>query len=160
MKSGVLQSCHQPSQIQWIADTRATDHMSLSSSHFQTYSTISELSSITISKGGVLHVTRIGDVNLDKLGIIKKVLHAPNLYKHLISLQKLVDDNVWQFILDSDDCFLCEKVFGRKISSFRREVGLLVFNDLAAMCLSSIRQRVVAEDRIWMLHMRMGPPYF
>ena len=116
VKSGMLQSCRQPSQIKWIADTGATDHMFLNSSHFQTYSIVSELCSVTIARGGVLHVAGIGDVNLDKLGIIKKVLHAPNLYTHLISLQKLVDDNGWWFVLDSDDCFLCEKVSGRKIS--------------------------------------------
>ena len=32
-------------------------------------------------------------MNLDKLGIIKKVLSVPNLKTHLLSLQKLVDDN-------------------------------------------------------------------
>ena len=110
--------------------------MSSSSNRFQSYSTVSELHRVTIAGGGVLRVVGIGDVNLDKLGIIKKVLYVPDLKTHLLSLQILVDDNGWRFILDSDDCFLCDKVSGRKISSFRREAGLLVFDDPAAMCLS------------------------
>ena len=42
-------------------------------------------------------------------------------------------------MVDGDDCFLCDKVSGKKISSFRKEAGLLVFDDPTAMCLSSMR---------------------
>ena len=45
-----------------------------------------------------------------------------------------------------------------KISSFRRETSLLVFDDLVVMCLSSVRQGVVGEDRALMLHMHIGHP--
>ena len=61
------------------------------------------------------------------------------ILRHIISLHKLVNDNGRQFILDSDDCFLCDQVSKRKISSFRREAGLSVFNDPIVMCLSSVR---------------------
>ena len=48
----------------------------------------------------------------------------PNLF----SIQKIVDAYGWRFILDSDDCFLCDKVSGKRISSFRREGGLLLLD--------------------------------
>ena len=41
----------------------------------------------------MIHVAMIGDVNLDKLGTIKKVLHVLNLKTHFISLHKLVNAN-------------------------------------------------------------------
>ena len=90
VKSGMLQSCCQPNQIKWIADTGATGHMSPSSRRLQIYSSVSELHRV---RGGVFHVARIRDVNLNNLGIITKVLHVPNLKTHLLSLHKLVDDN-------------------------------------------------------------------
>ena len=37
---------------------------------------------------------------------------------------KLLDDTRYRFLLDSDDYCLCDKVSGRRISSFRREDGL------------------------------------
>ena len=67
--------------------------MTQSSSRFQIYLTVSELHKVIIDGGGVLRVAGIGDVNLDKLGAINKVLHVPNLKTHLISVQKLVDNN-------------------------------------------------------------------
>ena len=114
---------------------------------------------VTTTRGGVLHVVGIRDVNLDKLGTIKKILHVLDLKTHRISRQKLVDDNGWVFILESDDCFLCDKVSTRKISLFRREVGLLVFNDPASMCQSLERHGVITDDRVLMLHV-YGSPYF
>ena len=59
VKSGMLQSCRQPNHIQWIADTGATDHMSPSSNHFQSYSTVTELHRVTTTGGGVLRVAGI-----------------------------------------------------------------------------------------------------
>ena len=53
----------------------------------------------------------------------------PNLRSHLISLLKLVDDTGYWFVLDSDDCFLCDKVSGSRISSSRREDGLLYLDN-------------------------------
>ena len=63
-------------------------------------------------------------------------------------------------MVDGDDCFLCDKVSGKKISSFRKEAGLLVFDDSTAMCLSSMRQGVVAEDRVLLSYLRIGHPPF
>ena len=98
--------------------------MFLSSGHLQIYSTISELHKVTTAGRGVLHVVGIGDVNIEKLWTIKKVFYGPYPKTHLISLHNLVNENGWRFILDSDDCFLCDKVSGKNISSFRREDGL------------------------------------
>ena len=104
LKSGVFQSCPQSRQIQWIANSGATDHTSPTSGCFK-FILLSVNSRITTAERGILHVTRIGDVNLDKLGSIKKVLYVPDLKTHVISMQKLVDDSGWLFILYSDDCF-------------------------------------------------------
>ena len=56
--------------------------MSPNSGRFKIYSNVSELHRVTIARGGILCLAGIGDVNLDKLGTIKKVLHVPNLYRN------------------------------------------------------------------------------
>ena len=78
---------------------------------------------------------------------------------NLISIQKLVDDDGWRFILDSDDCFLCDKVSGTRISSFRREGGLLLLDASTRQCLVS-RRTCSKEDRVIRLHQQMGHPPF
>ena len=78
--------------------------------------------------GGTLRLNRPGDISLSSLGILKEVLHIEDLRANLISIQKLVDDYGWQFIVDSDDCFLCDKVSRTRISSFRHEGGLLILD--------------------------------
>ena len=89
---------------------------------------------------------------------MKKVLHVSDFKTYLTSLQKLVGDS-WHFILDSDDCFLCDKVSGRKISRSRKESGLPFFDDPAVTCLLSLKSVGVAQDKALMLHISMGPPF-
>ena len=45
---------------------------------------VSELHRVITAGGGVLRVVGIRDVNLDNLGIIKKVLHVRDLKTHYI----------------------------------------------------------------------------
>ncbi|XP_078437652.1 uncharacterized protein LOC144708275 [Wolffia australiana] len=106
----------------WIADTGATDHMSPDASQFSEYSPAEVTHRVQTAGDGYLSVKGVGKIRVPPLGLLKEVLHVEGLRTNLISIQKVVDDLGCQFILDSDDCFLYDKVSGRKISSFRREV--------------------------------------
>ena len=101
----------------------------------------------------------IGEVHLGPLGALKEVLHVEDLQANLISIQKLVDYYGWRFVLDSDACFLCDKVSGRKISSFRREGGLILLESSSPRCMVSQRSSS-KEERVILLHRRMGHPPF
>ena len=144
---------------EWIADTGATDHMSPTEHLFRNYSPTGIRHQVQIAGGGKLPVKGVGDILLSPLGVFKEVLYVEDLLANLISIQKLVDDHGWRFILDSDDCFLCDKVSGRKISSLRRDGGLLLLDVSPRQCLVSQRSGS-KEERVIRLHRRMGHPPF
>ena len=128
LSSTSLAKSGNPSSYEWIADTGATNYMSPEKSLFGRYSSAEVTLRVQTTGGGTLPLNRVRDIPLSSLGILKEVLHVEDLRADLISIQKLVDDYGWQFILNSDDYFLCDKVSGTRISSFRREGGLLLFD--------------------------------
>ena len=143
----------------WVADTGATDHMSPTGALFTQYSPNEEGHKVQTAGGGMLSVRGVGEISLRPIGVLKDVLHVESLQTNLISIQKLVDAHGWRFILDSDDCFLCDKVTGKRTLSFRREGGLLLLDGSPMQCLAS--QRVCSkEERVIRLHRRMGHPPF
>ena len=103
--TALVKSGNSPS-LEWIADTRATDHMSPGGVLFSKYSPAEVTHKVQTAGGGTLPVKGIGDVPLNPLDILKKVLHVENLKANLISIQKLVVAYGWRFVLDSNDCFL------------------------------------------------------
>ena len=82
----------------------------------------------TTAGGGTPPLQGVGNVQLRHVDSLKGVLDVQSLRVHLILLQQLFCDIGWQFILDEDDCFLCNKVFETRFSSLRREGGLLLLN--------------------------------
>ena len=148
-----------PSSQEWIADTGATDHMSPAEPLFRQYTPAERQHRIQTTGEGTLPVKGVGEILLNSLGILKEVLYVEDLRANLISIQKLVDDYGWRFILDSDDCFLCDKVSGTRISSFKREGGLLLLDASPRQCLVS-QLTCPKEERMTRLHQRMGHPPF
>ena len=159
LSSTALVQSGNSSPQEWIADTGATDHMSPAETLFRQYAPAERQHRIQTAGGGTLPVKGVGEILLNPLGILKEVLHVENLRANLISLQRLVDDYGWRFILDSDDCFLCDKVSGTRISSFKREGGLLLLDASPRRCLVS-QLTSSKEERVTRLHQRMGHPPF
>ena len=155
LSSTVLVKSGNPSSHEWIADIEATDHMSPKKSLFSQYSSTKVTHRVQMAGGGTLPLNGVGGIPLSSLGFLKEILHIEDLRANLIYIQKLVDDYGWQFILDSDDSFLCDKVFGMRISSFRQEGGLLLLNASPQQCLVSWRT-CSKEERVIRLHQRMG----
>ena len=88
-------------------------------------------------------VKGVGTVPVNPLGVLEDVLYVEDLRANLISIKKLVDAYDWQFILDHDDYFLNDKVSRTKISSFRREGGLLLLEASPRQCLVSRREYLI-----------------
>ena len=132
--------------------------MSLAKPLFRRYSHAEGQHRIQTARGETLPVKGVWDILLNQLGILKEVLHVEDLRANLISIQKIVDDYRWHFILNSDDCFLCDKVSRTRISSFRREGGLLL-DASPWQCLAS-QQTCSKEERVTPQHQWMGHPLF
>ena len=89
---------------------------------------------------------------------MKKVLHVPDLKAHLIYVKKLVLDNEWRFTIDS--CLLTDKVLKKKIGFIKRARGLLLLEDQADLCFTSVHQTTTSRVKIYPAHRRMGHPSF
>ena len=102
-------------RVQWLLDMRATDHMTPFKGHLSNYKPHKTLRKVLTTGGGRLQVNGIGNVFLSYGGVLKKVLHVPDLKAHLIFVKKLVSDNGWRFTIDSDSCLLTDKLLKKKI---------------------------------------------
>ena len=143
----------------WILDTGATDHMTPDSDQFKSYIPIHSSRKVLTAGGSLLPVKGIGNIVLGRNCVLQRVLHVPGLKAHLVSLQKLISDTGWKFILDDDSCFLCDKVSGAQTLSVRREGGMLLLDEVTSTCLASVDQsKMVAQ--IQLQHQRMGHPAF
>ena len=112
----------------------------------KSYITIHSSRKVITTGGGILSAKGLGRIVLGQNCVLQRVLHIPGLKAHLVSLQKLVSDTRWRFILDDDSCFLCDKVFSAHTLSVRREGGMLLLDKVAPMCLASVDQsKMVAQ---------------
>ena len=94
----------------WIVDYGTTGHMTPATSRFSSYIPNHGSKKVLIAKGKILCVAGIGDVKLPSLGLLRNVLHVPQLKAHLISPQLLVMDLSYRFILEDNGCYFCDKV--------------------------------------------------
>ena len=125
------------------------------SDQFKSYIPIHSSRKVLTAGVGLLSVKGIGKIVLGQNCVLQRVLHVPDLKAHLVSLQKLVSDIRWKFILDDDSCFLCDKVSRAQTLSVRREGGLLLLDEVTSTCLTSVDQsKMVAQIQ------RMGHPTF
>ena len=70
-----------------------------------------------------------------------------------MSSQKLISDNGWRFTIDSDSCFLTNKVL-KKIGFVMGVRGLLLFEDLVDLCFTSVHQTTSSRDiSSWDIHL-------
>ena len=84
----------------------------------------------------------------------------PDLKAHLIYVQTLVFDNGWRFAIDSDTCFLNDKVLKKKIGFVKWARVLLLLKDQADLCFTSVHQKTSNRGKFYLLHRRTGHPSF
>ena len=73
----------------WILDPGATDHMTHNPNQFKTYLPCPSNRKIVVVDGTTSLVAGIGDVQVTSNLVLKNVLHVPQLYTNLVSIQKL-----------------------------------------------------------------------
>ncbi|XP_057980027.1 uncharacterized protein LOC131165892 [Malania oleifera] len=93
------------SEIPWIIDTRATDHMICSKSLFHSIqSTIS--SSVALPNGQIVPVTHIGTAKVAKNLILHDALCVPNFSFNLISAKKMTQELNCCLVFFFDYCYI------------------------------------------------------
>ena len=93
--------------------------MSPNASLFEDYGVLKDSHLVFTANGGILKVVGMGNIQIKVL--LRRVLHVPGLKTNLLSLQRLIDDTGWRFLLDSSQCVLCVKETGERILSARRK---------------------------------------
>ena len=113
--------------LEWIFNSRATHHMTPNKSKFIPLSMCDTPRRVLIAGTQILHVDGIGDVEINVVGILKNVLHVPNLSAQLMSSLKFSTDINCLLIFYSDKCYVYDKGLTRKIGTIREKEGLLIF---------------------------------
>ncbi|CAA7388774.1 unnamed protein product [Spirodela intermedia] len=109
-----------------VIDSGATDHMTNLSYHFLTYTLCSNDWKVFTTDGTLLTVTGIGDLTLEPLGILTKVLHVSKLFTNLISVKSLVKNTSYHAFFDEDLCVFLDKVQKQRIGVARVRGGLYI----------------------------------
>ena len=73
----------------WIIDSKATEHMTISSLKFSTYSPCPSNKKIALVDGSLTIVAGKGEIKIHPSLVLKNVLHVPKLSTNLVSIHKL-----------------------------------------------------------------------
>ena len=148
----------------WIVDCGARDRIAPDASKFSSYIPNRGSKKVLSTGGEILYVAGIGDVKLPSLGLLRNVLHVPQLKAHLISPQRLVMDLSYRFILEYNGCYFCDKV-GQKIGHVKTDGRLLYFEEGGVQhCLMAQGYEVDGDlllkwrADIFLYHFRFGHP--
>ena len=79
MKSGESKLISNFPMIQWIANSKASDHIVLEKNIFINHSILEGPHRVTMVGGGTLLVQGVGNVHLEHIGTLKGALHVQGL---------------------------------------------------------------------------------
>ena len=116
----IISSFHMNSQITpGILDSGATDHMTLTYMFFKSYEPIAPGKHVQTADETLLPVAGIGTMHIQPIGLLTHVLHVPNLFVNLISVQRLAKLTEYRIVFDDLDAYLCHKVQRSRIGLAR-----------------------------------------
>ena len=108
----------------WILDSGATDHMTPTHDLFSSYVPCTMDRKVQTAEGTLLTVSGIGTITLKSIGELEHVLHVPQLFISLVSVQKISSLAQYKIEFDGNDAFLCNKVQGWRIGLANVHNGL------------------------------------
>jgi Pol polyprotein len=95
------------SNVKWIIDSGATDHICASIDLFESYRNFDKHpNTITIADGKQVIVEHIGTIRFDNGIVLQNVLHVPGLKFNLISTHKLCTDMQCAITFTHDKCLI------------------------------------------------------
>ena len=120
---------------------------------------------VQTADGTLLPVVGIGKMSIFHIGKITNVLHVPQLFVSLISVQRLAKIMEYSILFDDIDAYLCHKVDGWKIGLAKVQQGLyyLPWRNSTAMMGAGppvAMKRTTHKETLLEIHQRMGHPSF
>ena len=133
--------------------------MSPNDTLFEDYRVLNNSHLVFTANGGILKAASVGNIQIKGV-LLRRALHVPGLKANLLSLQRLIDDIGWQFILDSSHCVLCVKETKERILSARRKGGLLQLDGGVEKETQGRVLHTQSKESVVLLHRRLGHPSF
>ena len=90
----------------WILDSEATDHMTPLTDVFESYEKLTPGRYVHTADGTLLLVVGIGKMSIFHIGKVANVLHVPQLFVSLISVQRLAKIKEYSILFDDIDAYL------------------------------------------------------
>ena len=158
----------------WILDFGATDHMTPMMDFFTSYNPCPNNRKVQTADGTLLAVLGIGVISLEPIGKLEHVLHVPQLFISLISVQKVASLYPYKIEFDGLNAFLCNKVQRWKtgLAEVRQSLYYLsthtrpqeIVRGAGDYVLPQCNVLAVADinrkDELMLIHRRLGNPSF
>ncbi|KAK9714860.1 hypothetical protein RND81_06G125700 [Saponaria officinalis] len=118
----MTQTAKNNSRCDWILDSGASNHMTFDLEHLKNVKELNNRLKINLSDGRYVRVTHRGDVTLNGGLRLKNVLYVPEFKQHLLSIQKLTQDNHYYGCTDGDIKGLGKEISGLYYLTSNNEV--------------------------------------
>lgn len=148
------------SNITWIIDSGATDHIVSNVNLFNNYKSISSV--LHLPNNTTVPITHVGEVQLNSKVLLTDVLCVPSFHCNLISISKLTSDNSVSVIFSKTNCMLQDPSQKMMVEIGKAEAGLYNFtmssnseSFVNHLC-SRIYVQPSIEAQLW--HDRLGHP--
>ena len=125
---------------------------------------------VQTADGTLLTVSGIGTITLKSIGTLEHVLHVPQLFTSLVSVQKIASLTQYKIEFDGNDAFLCNKVQGWRTGLANVHNGLYylestqelspkhLINPAIHQCSTTAADN--KKEKVWLIHNRLGHPSF
>ena len=158
----------------WILDSGATDHMTPMMDFFTSYNPCPNNRKVQTADGTLLTVLGIGVISLEPIGRLEHVLHVPQLFISLISVQKVASLYPYKIEFDGLNAFLCNKVQMWKIGLADVRQGLYYLSTnrrppeivrgardyVLPKCNALAAVEINRKDELMLIHRRLGIHHF
>ncbi|KAI9164689.1 hypothetical protein LWI28_000326 [Acer negundo] len=141
--------------IQWIFDAGATNHMVCSSNLMTTSIHVID-QHVQLPNHALACVTHIGTIRFSDKLILYDVLYVPSFKLNFISVTKLTQTSSCYAIFTNNLCFLQDRHSREMIGTRTKQVGLFYMDTSKLVRCCSITTDVSTNPGLW--HQRLGLP--
>ncbi|KAL2897435.1 Retrovirus-related Pol polyprotein from transposon RE2 [Bienertia sinuspersici] len=118
--SGMIAYCNAVFQSNtWILDSGASDHMISEKSELMNMKEVKNYPTIKLPNGKYAEITHVGDIRLNNMMTLKRVVYVPDFKQNLLSINKLSNDENLKVLFYPDFCVI-QDLHSKKIKGLGR----------------------------------------
>nr|KYP37322.1 Retrovirus-related Pol polyprotein from transposon TNT 1-94 [Cajanus cajan] len=142
------------SHYRWVIDSGATSHICCHRNMYHSYTSLSD-SYVMLPNSTKVKIVGIGSIHLNHDIHLHNVLFIPSFRFNLLSLLKLINENQFQFTMQSNSFVLQDLTTMRRIGTAKQDQGLLFFDfPMSNFSLNTTDYCNLVSYDIW--HKRLG----